>query len=155
MPSAPWAITDPPLAFVGPVGGGEIIVILIVALVVLGPQRLPEAAKSIGKAMGELRRASTGFQNELRSSIDEINSVDGDTAETARGNVLGKEHQATSTDGASTDGASTDDASTDDAVSEVSGQGSPPRDRQRPKRTRQLHAQPDPGDDGDGDRTAP
>ena len=48
------------------VGGGEIIVIMLLALIVLGPQRLPDAARQIGKTMGELRRLSTGFQNEVR-----------------------------------------------------------------------------------------
>jgi len=53
------------------VGGPEVLVILLLALIVLGPQRLPDAAKQIGKAMGELRRMSTGFQQELRSALDE------------------------------------------------------------------------------------
>ena len=34
------------------VGGGELLVILLIALIVLGPQRLPDAARQIGKAMG-------------------------------------------------------------------------------------------------------
>jgi sec-independent protein translocase protein TatB len=53
------------------IGGPEVLVILLLALIVLGPQRLPEAAKQIGKAMGELRRMSSGFQQELRSALDE------------------------------------------------------------------------------------
>ena len=48
------------------IGGGELIVILLIALIVLGPQRLPDAARQIGKAMGDLRRLSTGFQNEMK-----------------------------------------------------------------------------------------
>ena len=53
------------------VGGPEVLVILVLALIVLGPQRLPEAARQIGKFMGELRRMSSGFQQELRSAIDD------------------------------------------------------------------------------------
>jgi sec-independent protein translocase protein TatB len=53
------------------IGGGEVAVILLLALIVLGPQRLPEAARQIGKFMGELRRMSNGFQQELRSAIDD------------------------------------------------------------------------------------
>jgi Tat protein translocase TatB subunit len=53
------------------VGGGEILVILLLALIVLGPQRLPGAARQVGKAMGELRRVSNGFQAELRAAVDE------------------------------------------------------------------------------------
>ena len=40
---------------------------MLLALIVLGPQRLPDAARQIGKFMGELRRMSSGFQQELKS----------------------------------------------------------------------------------------
>lgn len=53
------------------IGGGEFLVIAIIALIVLGPQRLPDAARQVGKAMGELRRLSSGFQSELKSAFDE------------------------------------------------------------------------------------
>ena len=70
------------------VGGGEIIVIMLLALIVLGPQRLPDAARQIGKTMGELRRLSNGFQNEVRSALD---TADDPTRVAARRNVLAKE----------------------------------------------------------------
>lgn len=53
------------------VGGPEVLVILVLALIVLGPQRLPDAAKQIGRFMGELRRMSSGFQHELRAAMDD------------------------------------------------------------------------------------
>jgi Tat protein translocase TatB subunit len=53
------------------VGGGEILVILLVALIVLGPDKLPEAARKIGNVMGEVRRMSAGFQNEMRAVIED------------------------------------------------------------------------------------
>lgn len=53
------------------VGGGEILVIALLALIVLGPQRLPGAARQVGKAMSELRRMSNSFQSELKSALDE------------------------------------------------------------------------------------
>ncbi|HEY9558586.1 MAG TPA: Sec-independent protein translocase protein TatB, partial [Acidimicrobiales bacterium] len=53
------------------VGGGEILVIAFIALIVLGPQRLPGAARQVGKAMGDLRRISSGFQSELKSALDD------------------------------------------------------------------------------------
>lgn len=56
------------------VGGGEILVILLVALIVLGPQRLPEAARKVGNIVGELRRMSSSFQNEIRTALDEADS---------------------------------------------------------------------------------
>ena len=53
------------------VGAPEIIVILLVALIVLGPSKLPEAARSVGKAMAEFRRVTAGFQAEVRDALQE------------------------------------------------------------------------------------
>ena len=53
------------------IGGGEFIVIALIALIVLGPQRLPDAARQVGKTVGELRRISSGFQRELRDALDD------------------------------------------------------------------------------------
>ena len=53
----------------GSLGGAEILVILVVALLVLGPERLPEAARQVGRVMAELRRMSSGFQAELRDAM--------------------------------------------------------------------------------------
>jgi sec-independent protein translocase protein TatB len=54
------------------VGGAEMLVILVVALIVLGPNRLPDAARQAGKWLGEFRRISTGFQREMRDAMNEI-----------------------------------------------------------------------------------
>jgi len=53
----------------GNLGGPEILVILLVALIVLGPNKLPDAARQVGKAMSELRRLSSGFQQEMRDAM--------------------------------------------------------------------------------------
>ena len=45
--------------------------VLVVALLVLGPQKLPDAARSVGRAIGEVRRYTTGFQNEMRDAFAE------------------------------------------------------------------------------------
>ncbi len=47
------------------IGGSELLVILVVALVVLGPKSLPRIAANLGKALGAFRRASTEFQRTL------------------------------------------------------------------------------------------
>jgi sec-independent protein translocase protein TatB len=52
-------------------GGGEVIVILVLALIVLGPEKLPEAIRKFGNIYGELRRMGQGFQSELRDAFDE------------------------------------------------------------------------------------
>jgi sec-independent protein translocase protein TatB len=53
------------------IGPGELIAISMVALIVLGPQRLPHAVRTVGRVVGELRRISGGFQDELRNAIDD------------------------------------------------------------------------------------
>ena len=53
----------------GSLGGAEILVILVVALLVLGPERLPDAARQVGRVMAELRRMSSGFQAEIRDAM--------------------------------------------------------------------------------------
>ena len=50
----------------GSLGLPEILFILVVALLVFGPRRLPEIGRTIGKALGEFRRATT----DLKRSID-------------------------------------------------------------------------------------
>ena len=54
----------------GSIGAPEILVILVVALLVLGPERLPEAARQVGRFLGEVRRIGSGLQSELRDAID-------------------------------------------------------------------------------------
>jgi sec-independent protein translocase protein TatB len=66
------------------IGGQELILILVIALVVLGPKKLPDLAKSLGRAMGEFQRASqdlkreielAGEQSEKRASTKQEGSV--------------------------------------------------------------------------------
>jgi sec-independent protein translocase protein TatB len=64
------------------IGGGELLVIMLIALIVLGPQRLPDAARTVGRVMGELRRVSSGFQQELKDAFDP--DADPDKATPAR-----------------------------------------------------------------------
>lgn len=51
--------------------GSEIVVIVLLALIVLGPEKLPEAIRRFGRVYGELKRMSTGFQSEFRNAFDE------------------------------------------------------------------------------------
>ena len=56
-------------------GFGEIMIILVLALLLLGPKKLPEAAKTIGKGLREFRKAT----DDLRGQIEtEINVLDQD-----------------------------------------------------------------------------
>ena len=55
----------------GNLGGGELLVLLLIALLVLGPDKLPSAARNVGRALTEFRRMSAGFQAELRDALQE------------------------------------------------------------------------------------
>lgn len=55
----------------GSIGGPEILIVLLVALLVLGPNRLPHAARQVGRAVAEFRRVTSDFQSEVRSAIAE------------------------------------------------------------------------------------
>lgn len=67
----------------------ELIVILIVALLVFGPKKLPELGRTIGKGIGELRRATHSVKmhidtelHEIKDPISSAMSVESDTLKT-------------------------------------------------------------------------
>ena len=51
----------------GSIGMPELVIILVIALIIFGPRKLPELGRSLGRSIGEFRRAS----NELRSTLEE------------------------------------------------------------------------------------
>lgn len=59
----------------GSIGPAEILVVLVVALLVLGPARLPEAARTVGKAVSEIRKATSGLQTEVRDAFSDAPPV--------------------------------------------------------------------------------
>lgn len=62
----------------GNLGGAEILVILLVALIVLGPTKLPPAIRQVGKVVGEIRRIGQGFQQELREAAQPLQEATAD-----------------------------------------------------------------------------
>jgi Tat protein translocase TatB subunit len=54
----------------GTLGGPELFLIFVVALIVFGPRKLPEIGKQLGKMMGEFRRASNEFRNTIESEVE-------------------------------------------------------------------------------------
>lgn len=53
-------------------GFGEVLVILVVALLVFGPDKLPELARTLGKTMAELRRSMDDMKTEFRGPIQDF-----------------------------------------------------------------------------------
>ena len=54
----------------GNIGFPELVVIFIVALLVFGPKRLPELGRSLGRGIGEFRRASTDLKDSIQREIE-------------------------------------------------------------------------------------
>lgn len=52
-------------------GFGEILVILLFALIIFGPRRLPEMGRNIGKSLREFRRAASDLRQELEVDLEE------------------------------------------------------------------------------------
>jgi sec-independent protein translocase protein TatB len=50
-------------------GPEKLILLFVIALIVLGPNRLPQAARTLGRFMGELRRMSGSFQDEVKEAL--------------------------------------------------------------------------------------
>ena len=51
----------------GSIGMPELIIILVIALIIFGPRKLPELGRSLGRSINEYKKAS----NELRSTLEE------------------------------------------------------------------------------------
>ena len=64
----------------GPLGMPELVLIFAVALLLFGPRKMPQIGKSIGRALGEFRRASNEFKRTIEDEVaaDEIKEVERD-----------------------------------------------------------------------------
>ncbi|MBW2037110.1 MAG: twin-arginine translocase subunit TatB [Deltaproteobacteria bacterium] len=71
-------------------GMPEILVILAIALIVLGPKKLPEIARSLGRGIAEFKKATQEFKenlevdNELKEVKDTIHEIKGDIEQTVQ-----------------------------------------------------------------------
>jgi Tat protein translocase TatB subunit len=61
------------------IGMQELIIIAIIALLIVGPKKLPDLAKTLGKSFGELRKAADGITDDLKQTLqnDEKQKDDG------------------------------------------------------------------------------
>jgi len=60
------------MLFIGPLGGWEVIVILLVVLIIFGPSKLPQMGQALGKAIREFKKAG----KELKSEVTDLNDED-------------------------------------------------------------------------------
>ena len=51
-------------------GPTELIVILVIALIIFGPKRLPDIAKSIGKGVNSFKKAANSITDEVKSAAE-------------------------------------------------------------------------------------
>jgi sec-independent protein translocase protein TatA len=92
------------------IGPQELLIILVIALIVVGPQRLPALGRSIGRGLRELRKAQDEVKRTIQVNLDDEppNGSSGTTAP-ARGTVTGAaDGRATDPKPAASDAAPTD-----------------------------------------------
>jgi sec-independent protein translocase protein TatA len=53
------------------IGTQELIIILLIALIVFGPKKLPEVGRTIGRSLAEFRRASSDIRDELKRGFED------------------------------------------------------------------------------------
>ena len=82
----------------GTLGGPEIFLILVVALIVFGPRKLPEIGKSVGKMLAEFRKASNDFKRTIEDEVEAERLRELDTARAAPATPAPAPAAATATD---------------------------------------------------------
>lgn len=71
------------------ISGGEIFIILVVAFIIFGPQKIPEIARILGKGINEMKKATNDIKREIDNEInkvktnidDAVDNIDIDTKE--------------------------------------------------------------------------
>jgi sec-independent protein translocase protein TatA len=53
------------------IGFGEIFIILVLALIIFGPRRLPEMGRTVGRSLREFRRATSEIRSEITADLDD------------------------------------------------------------------------------------
>lgn len=57
------------------VGGGELLLIILVILILFGPEKIPEIARFVNKGVQKIRQAQSQIQSEINSIVREINTT--------------------------------------------------------------------------------
>lgn len=80
------------------IGLPELVIILVVALIVFGPKKLPELAKALGRGMSEFKKASEEIKDSLNLN-EELREVKNDLDDSVRGAEKSLESAAQETQG--------------------------------------------------------
>lgn len=95
----------------GNIGPWELILILLIALIVVGPGKLPDVARSLGKGLNEFKKATSGVRKEFEDAVkmeetpkpiqklDYVNPLDGLDAKIAEAELIKPSVMADSLDG--------------------------------------------------------
>jgi TatA/E family protein of Tat protein translocase len=99
----------------GPLGGPELILIFVIALIIFGPRKLPEVGKSLGKMMAEFRRASNDLKRTIETEVEmeqlredasiKVSDIAADDGSADRKSATPSEREATAVDSPSPEGA--------------------------------------------------
>lgn len=71
-------------------GPWEVGIILLVALIVVGPGKLPEVAKAIGKGMNEFKKAANGYKKEFQDAMNSVEEPIKEAIDDTKAAVQGK-----------------------------------------------------------------
>lgn len=99
-------------------GMTEILVILAIALIIIGPKKLPDMARTLGKAMGEFKRSAQDFKNsiDLESAVPDLSDIDDSESSSLKEAVKAAKKEAEET--GDTDGTQKTEAADDDTADE-------------------------------------
>lgn len=99
----------------GSLGMPEILMILVIALIIFGPRKLPELGKTLGQSLAHFRKASEDFKRQWEDEVDlEKRRLDAPPpAESIRESEQASTEQAAPTEQAPTEQASTEQAPTE------------------------------------------
>lgn len=64
-----------PVALLGDLGGGELMLVLFAVLLLFGGDKMPQLAKGIGKSLREFKKAANEVEQEIKRAIDEVPDV--------------------------------------------------------------------------------
>ena len=66
------------------IGTGELIIILLIAIIVLGPKEIPRIARTLGKGMREIQRAKDDLKKNIEFEEDDINEIKNELDKTTK-----------------------------------------------------------------------